>query len=97
MIKAKTASITRIPVLSNNKNMKTSPHVIKIATHIGILIKILRNFIYKLNILLETIYNPLDSKLKATADPITCCISEAIIATSIMIHKNNRVNLLYSL
>ena len=94
IIMAKIASMTRIPVLSKSKNINTSQHVIKIAAQIGIL-KLGLKFI----LICESIkspYNPFDNKLSATAEPTTCCMSDAIIAISIMIHKKRRVNNPYS-
>lgn len=90
----------RKPYLSMNKNVKVSITVIKTPPHNGILKKKkektnCNNCIFTKNS--QNTYALLESKYKAIAVPITSCISDPMIAISIIIHNAKRGSFLYCL
>lgn len=94
--KPKNASNFRSPYLSKNKNVNVSTMVINVPAHNGTLNE--KESVYALVtayvcVIVQIPYALFDSKKIAIAVPITSCMSEPIIAISIIIHSTRRGNL----
>lgn len=96
--KPKKNSSFRRPYLSSNKKVKVSKMVIKTPIHKGILEKQLEINIFGCFTSVigrRLAYSLFDKRYKAIAVPITSCISEPMMAISIINQTNIRGNSLY--